>query len=242
MDQRYAACRALYDLAFPGETEKFTEALFALCYPRYLRVIEVQGEIASMLFSIPYPVQMQNGRCDARYLYAIATHPAHRGKGYARELIAREATEHPVFLRPMQPSLFDFYARADLKPFSPIRIERGAAASESVDAVLLSAREYSAARERLAPLPCCCMSEEFLSLAQITGGTVSIPDRVLALYDRAEDLVIFKEWWGDADFAPRLAAFLGASHYELRLPDPNGTPFGMMSGLPAQTLFLAAMD
>ena len=242
MDQNYAACRALYETAFPGELDAFTDALFALCYPRYLRVIEDRGTVASMLFSIPYPVQTQNGVCDARYLYAIATHPAHRGKGYARELIAREAAEHPVFLRPMQPSLFDFYARAGLKPFSPIRVEHGKATGEAGSARMLSPDEYLAARDALSPPPCCRMTADFLRLAQVTGGMAGDPAVAVALFDRAQDLVIFKEWWGDTDFAPRLAAFLGAARYELRLPDPDGSPFGMMAGLPDDTLFLAAMD
>ena len=242
MDPKYAACRALYELAFPGEADAFTDALFALCYPHDLRVIEVQGEVASMLFSIPYPVQTASGVCQARYLYAIATHPRHRGKGYARELIAREAACSPVFLRPMQPSLFDFYARAGLRAFSPIRIDCGVAAGDGEGARMLSPDEYLAARDALAPLPCARMTADFLTLAQVTGGMAGDPERAVALYDRADDLVIFKEWWGDADFAPRLASFLGAKRYELRVPDPAGTPFGMMAGVPSDTLFLAAMD
>ena len=242
MEEKYVACRALYEKAFPGESKAFTDAFFALFAGEHLRVIEVDGEVASMLFSIPYPVQMADGVREARYLYAIATHPDHRGKGYARELIAREAACHPVFLRPMQPSLFDFYARAGLVPFSPVQITTGAARGEFASARKLSPAAYLAARDTFSPTPCCRMTERFLSLAEVTGGLAGDPETAIALYDRDGDLVVFKEWWGNADFAPRLAAFLGATHYELRLPDPNGAPFGMMAGLDAQTLFMAAMD
>ena len=242
MSELYRECRALYEAGFPGESEAFTDALFDAYFPDCVRMISCGGEVASMLFSIPYPVQSACGVIDARYLYGVVTHPAHRGKGLARELIAREAASHPVFLRPMQPSLFDFYARAGLLPFSPIKTLFGLAGSAAPGCRMLTPGGYLALRDRFATAPVCRMTGEFLGLALVTGGLAAYGEQAAALYDREGDTVIFKEWWGDPDFAPRLAAFLSAARYELRLPHPDGEPFGVMSGLSQDTVFLAAMD
>ena len=239
----YEEARTLYDLAFPGEAPAFAEALFDAYFEKQLRTVFADGRLASMLFSIPYSVISASGVQDARYLYAIATHPQYRGRGYAKQLIAREAEEHPVFLRPMSPSLFDFYAKAGLVPFSPITVYEGAAQHDArIRAERLSIDAYLALREKLAPRPVCRMTEQFLGVASVFGGMVGVGEACAALFDRDGERVIFKEWWGNADFAPHIAAYLGASSYELRLPDASGAPFGVMQGLSPETLFLAAMD
>ena len=105
MQSLITACMRLYDMAFPGEPEAFTRAMFDRYAPDHLRVICEDGKPISMLFSIPYPIITENGTVDARYLYAVATHPDHRGGGLAKQLLLQEAATHPVFLRPMSESL-----------------------------------------------------------------------------------------------------------------------------------------
>lgn len=240
----YEKARALYEGAFAGEDAQFTDALFDAYFPQALRVVIENGQPVSMLFSIPYPVVIAGKPQTAHYLYGVATDPAHRGKGHARALIAAEAARYPVFLRPMSESLFDFYARAGMKPFSPITVTHGdAAASAALPTPrALTPAAYLALRDELAPMPHCRMTEAFLRVAVTTGGTVGLGADCAALYDRVGDTVIFKEWWGNADFAPHMAAYLGAARYELRRFCADGVPFGVMSGLPQETLFLAAMD
>ena len=53
-----------------------------------------------------YAVDMRNGT----FQIAVMVSKEHRGKGYAKKLLRRVAGRGiPVFLRPMSPSLFDFY-------------------------------------------------------------------------------------------------------------------------------------
>ena len=242
MDHLRTQCIALYDLAFPGEPAGFTAALFDRYFPRHVRVIKQDGNVASMLFSIPYPILFENGIRCAHYLYAIATHPDHRGKGLAKELIAAEAARGPVFLRPMSDSLFDFYAKAGLTPVSPLLQEEGTATAPCGNERLLSKAEYLAARDALTPRPVCRPTEEFLALYELGGGFAAAGDSVAVLFERHGDKILYKEYWGDPVFAPRLTAFLGGTHYQLRRYAPNGTPFGMAHGVPAEVAFLAAMD
>ena len=88
MDHLRTQCIALYDLAFPGEPADCTAALFDRYFPDHVRVIEQDGTVASMLFSIPYPILFENGMQNAHYLYAIATHPDHRRRGLGRLVLA----------------------------------------------------------------------------------------------------------------------------------------------------------
>lgn len=238
----YTACRALYDIAFPGEPEAFTQALFDRYFPDHARVLCVDGQVASMLFSIPAPILTESGRLDARYLYAVATHPDHRGRGLAKQMLAAEAAEHPVFLRPMSPSLFDFYAKAGFSPLSPVCFAEGDATSPSGRERELTAAAYLALRDEFAPIPHVRPTKEFLSLYELGGGFAAHGLDAAALYEKHDDLIWFKEYWGDTLLAPRLAAFLGGKQYRLRYADPDGTPFGMGAGVPADTAFLAAMD
>ena len=242
MDHLRTQCIALYDLAFPGEPADFTAALFDRYFPDHVRVIEQDGTVASMLFSIPYPILFENGMQNAHYLYAIATHPDHRGKGLAKQLIAAEAARGPVFLRPMTESLFDFYAKAGLSPISPLLLETGFATAPDGNERLLTKAEYLAARDALSPRPTCRPTEDLLALYELGGGFAAIGDGVAALFERHGDRILYKEYWGDPVFAPRLTAFLGGKRFELRRSAPGGKPFGMAHGVPAEAAFLAAMD
>ena len=242
MQQDLAACRALYDICFPDEGA-FADALFLTYAPDCLRTIEIDGAVAAMLFSIPYPIVLENGTQSARYLYAVATHPDHRGKGLASRLLREEAARGPVFLRPMSPELFDFYKKVGFAPFSPLETLRGQASGQALPHLrALTAAEYASERARFAPRPTCAPDVDFLTLATKFGGAVAFGNTALALYETVGETVRFKEWWGTADLAPRVAGALGATAFELRRVSAGGVPFGVGVGVSEDTAFLAAMD
>ncbi len=244
MKDLYQLSRALYDEAFPGEDARFTDALFALGFPAHLVAMGEGKDLASMLFALPYDIVTEDGRKEANYLYAVATAKAHRGKGYAKKLLRRVAERGtPVFLRPMSPSLFDFYKSAGFVPFSPYREWQGDAADgDTAGFTALSKEAYLCARDRFLKPPYCRMSADFLSLSFSLGGAVGLDGRFAALYERDGDTVLFKEWWGDVALAPAAAKFLNASKFVARTPDKDGTPFGVGIGIPEGTVFLAALD
>ncbi len=244
MKNLYMACRALYESAFPGSPKAWDDALFRHVMPEHLRVIREGEKPLSMLFSIPYSIKTQRGCVEARYLYAVATDPAYQGRGLARQLLREVAKEgYPVFLRPSSEGLFSFYQKAGFSPISPMRTEVGAAAHGDV-AVLrhLSTEEYLRARAAFLPKPYAEPTPAFLSLGFSLGGAVMLENEFVAFYERRGDLVWFKEWLGNPDFAPRAAAFLGAAQYKLRTPDAGGKPFGVGLGVPSALAFSIALD
>ena len=252
MKDLYAAARRLYDTCFPGEDPAFTDRLFALAFPACLEGLSDRGELLSMLFALPYPLVTREGVQEARYLYAVATDPRYRGRGYATTLLSQIAAEgKPVFLRPSSPALFDFYKKAGFSPVSPYREIAGEARGETADIAALSPDEYLAARDALLAPPYCLMTREFLSLCFFAApdmrgaapaAAVGAPGKFAALYERAGNAVHFKEWCGDPAEAPRAAAFLGAKTFTARVPDKAGAPFGVGIGIPEDAVFLAALD
>ena len=243
MEQELLECQRLYDLAFPGEGESWLTKLFSFAAP-YLRTVCEDGKPLSMLFSIPCLLQTEKEAVEARYLYAVATHPEARGRGLAGRLLRQVIKEgYPVFLRPMQPSLFDFYARVGFAPFSPHATERGVRAPRvTLPIRALTGVEYLAARREFLTPPYTVPSAAFLALAESLGGAIGAPDRFAALYERQGTHVRFKEWLGDIADAPVAAAYLGADTYELRTPTADGAPFGMGVGVPPNARFLIALD
>lgn len=247
MKDLYAAARALYLDAFAGEDPAFVDALFAKGFPKHLIAMGDGGKLVSMLFSFPYPIATEDGLIDAHYIYGVATDKNYRGKGYAKRLLAEAASRGtPVFLRPMSSSLFSFYEKAGFTPFSPLSAVTGEVCAEDRTGTSgiqrLSCAAYLALRDTMLKKPHCRMSEDVLSLAFLDGGALGAYGRFIALYERHGDTVFFKEWFGNKADIPRAAAYLGATHYEARYPDANGTPFGVGIGIPAGTLFLAALD
>lgn len=250
MEKLYHGCRALFDTAFPGEDPAWCDALFDMALPDCLRVIEKEGAPLAMLLAIPYPIVMADGtREDARYLYAVATDPAARGQGLATRLLREVMAEgRPVFLRPMSPSLFDFYKKAGLFPVSPVQTLSGESDPTEMCELprALSPRDYLAARAAWLKPPFAEPTEAFLSLGFRFGGALALDGRFAAYYERHGEEIYFKEWLGDTEFAPRVAAYLGAARYKLRTPcgenDPDAAPFAMAAGAPCALSMLIALD
>ena len=244
MEQLMLACRALFEGAFGSEPRAWNDALFRFAYPDCLRVVREGDKPLSMLFSIPYPIKTENGVVSARYLYAVATDPAYRGRGLASRLIREEIEKGiPVFLRPSSRSLFSFYERAGLAPLSPVLTVEGEALAGAYGEIAhLDVAAYLAARASFLKAPYAVPSQEFLSLGFLLGGAVCKKGEFVAFYERHGDLVYFKEWLGDTHFAPRVAAFLGGTRYRLRTPDKAGEPFGVGADLPHELAFSIALD
>lgn len=245
------ACRELFELAFGDGNRAFGDLFFATYAPDCLRVIEEDGNLKSMLFSIPYDLQTEKGVVSARYLYAVATAPKARGQGYAGALLRREIEQGvPVFLRPSSPSLFDFYKRVGFTPFSPILEQNGVAyAAETAksdgaftDFRELSPGEYLTQRRCFLKAPFAEPQERFLTVHRSYGSAIGDGERFAALLERHGENVFFKEWLGDVLLAPAVAAWLGAATYRLRTYRDGGTPFGVGANCPADTAFLIAMD
>ena len=113
------SARKLYNDTF-GVTEGFDDKLFDL-FGDCIHCVTHNGKIVSMLFEIPCTLVTKDEKVPACYVFAAATHPAHRGKGYASDLIQECCTRHSlVILRPAQASLIEFYRKLGFKAYTAV--------------------------------------------------------------------------------------------------------------------------
>lgn len=106
-----------------GDMPQVQDAFYQLCAPQGPLVLVEQGRVESMLALTPVSLALPHGAlCQGTYLYALATHPEARGKGYAAQLMAYAAQWTAgqgldfVCTVPAQPSLFDFFGQHGYTP------------------------------------------------------------------------------------------------------------------------------
>ena len=125
------AQKDLWKAAF-GDDERYIDWFYECCWkPEDSLLLLEDGELASMLSLLPQTVVLPDGStASAWYIYALATDPAARSKGYGRQLLhyvdfhlrAREADCATVV--PAEPSLFKFFGMVGFSPcFSTRKVE-----------------------------------------------------------------------------------------------------------------------
>lgn len=112
-------CRKIYEEAFGIEDKEFTDALFKYCF-KFCKVLKKDEKIVSMLFLLPCDLVIGSESKDAYYLFAAATKVCEQGKGYMQELIenVKKESKAPIFLRPAQKSLIEFYKQKGFEVIS----------------------------------------------------------------------------------------------------------------------------
>ena len=121
--------KALWRQVF-GDTDEYIQCYFDTCYaPEDMMLLLEGSRLASMLICLPVEIKMPtgfrppNGEAHGSYIYALATAPDARGKGYAHRLLEfthahlRERGQTFSVTVPAMDSLFDFFQSAGLSPY-----------------------------------------------------------------------------------------------------------------------------
>ncbi|MGI6562783.1 MAG: GNAT family N-acetyltransferase [Clostridia bacterium] len=105
----------LWEIAF-GDDRAYIDLFFKYKYKEdRTYVLTRNGKIAAMTTAVPVLYNDKNGSAEGVMLYAVATHPEDRGKGFSTMLmdyVNRDFFEKGTFLSvlvPATPSLFQFY-------------------------------------------------------------------------------------------------------------------------------------
>lgn len=97
-----AALRRLWQEVF-GDGDAYIDTFFREVYrPGMASVMEENGEIAAAAYAVPFG--------SARYIYAVATKPEYRGRGFGRAVTLAAAAGEPAYLCPADATLRCWYA------------------------------------------------------------------------------------------------------------------------------------
>ena len=247
------ALRQLWNLAF-GDGGAYLDNFFDAYYqPERMIVLEQAGEVLAMTawFDTTF-VLPGEGEYRAAYLYAVATHPDHRGKGLSGRLLAwaddhfRALNIPAVTTVPATPSLHNFFAANGFRECFCHDEFRISPRENAISYPLrpLTPGEYGRFREELlAGLPHIFLPDDALTYQQgccrISGGdlyAVESPSGlcILCAEGMEDGSLLVKELLGQPsaceETIQNLHATLPRFSGICRLPGKN-VPFGMLKWL-----------
>lgn len=153
------ALKALWKEVF-GDTDEYIDTFFREIYrPGMASVIEQDGEIAAAAYAVPF------GEC--RYIYAVATKPEYRGRGYGRAVTLAASGGEPAYLCPANATLRCWYALS--MRARTVSYRSDVPLPESLREI--TAEEYNNRREAwLDGIPHTQYSDGILNLFSVTGA------------------------------------------------------------------------
>ena len=153
------ALSRLWLACFPGDTMETVRAVFGrLALETECLVAAPDGFPVSMLLLLPQRYAAAGRSLPVQYIYAAATLPAYRGRGYCGALlkaafeVGRSRGQAASFLRPASQGLTDYYTQFGYRPFFGFLERRKPLSNASVRVPgleLFPVRDYGAARERV---------------------------------------------------------------------------------------------
>lgn len=218
--------KELWHLAF-GDGMEFIELFFRSAYsPRRCLYLTEGTRVTAALYWLDCEYKDQK----QAYIYAVATHPDHRGKGLCRQLmdkahaVLREQGYAAALLRPADDGLRRMYRKMGYRVCTGVT-EFDAAAAEAVPIRKIGAEEY--ARLRRLYLPEDGVLQEGVSLAYLASYAQFYTGENFLLAgaaDRGEFLGM--ELLGSRNAAPGILGALGYEAGSFRCPGRE-IPFGM---------------
>ena len=216
--------RKLWKTVF-GDTDTFWDSFFTVAYsPERCKYYAQDGEAICALYW--FDCTYDGGKL--AYIYAVATHPDHRGKGLASRLM-EETHAHlrslgyaGAVLKPAN-GLFPFYERLGYETCG--YVSRFSAEANSAPIILteLTPEAYAAARCEILPRNMIDPDITMLALLSTYARFYAFSGGVFCV--AAEEPVIF-EYLGDSNFIPGVLAALNINNAEIPTFG-NDIPFAM---------------
>lgn len=205
--------KSLWKTVF-GDPDSFIDAFFRIAYsPARCRCIEENGNVISALYW--FDCHYEGGKL--AYIYAVATHPQHRGKGLASRLLtqthaALKAQGYAgAVLKPAK-GLFPFYQRLGYVTSGYIRRFTASAGNSPAKLTALSWEEYGRLRSTLLPVSGIRQEGITLDFLHTFAKFYAAEDAIFCI-SREEE--VFFEYLGNPDSAPGILAALRYSSAEI---------------------------
>ena len=243
--------RELWQIAF-GDSDDYIDCFFAACPdPEQVLVLETEGAVQAMTAWFDMPLATAQGKTvPSAYLYAVATHPDCRGKGYAGRLLAwagewlRGQGFACLTTVPASESLHRFFAANGFEEqFAHVQQELVPDLNLlPAELVPVDGEQYGLLRERfLSGVPHAACGVQALAYQQavcrLSGGGLFRAGSGCACVERAGDTAVVKELLAPQEEHPAILAALAktvpANRWLVRTPcraGQSGTPFAMYRG------------
>ena len=224
--------KTLWHLAF-GDGEEAIDAFFRTAYaPERCRYLTENGRVTAALYWLDCAYRGQK----QAYIYAVATHPDHRGRGLCRKLMEQTHSDlkalgyHAALLRPADSGLRRMYRKLGYKTATCVS-EFSCAAGEALALREIGLEEYARLRREF--LPEDGVLQEGVSLSYLAAYARFWAGEAFLLAGMVEDgAVVGVELLGDRSAAPGILGALGCTHGSFRCPGAE-MPFGMFLPLSA---------
>lgn len=223
--------RRLWKAAF-GDADAFLDMFFGCAYsPEACRCVVEDGEPAAALYWFDCELEGTT----LAYIYAVATDPAHRGKGLCKALmtdtmeVLTAAGCRGAVLVPQEPWLIEMYKRMGFEPCTTVTEFHVMAAEAPIPARRIDAAEFARLRRDLLPAGGVIQAGEntaFLAAqASLYAG-----ENWLAAVSEVDGMLWCPELLGDPAVTPGLVKALGYREGSFRMPG-DGRPFAMFRPL-----------
>lgn len=220
--------RRLWKTAF-GDTEEFLDAFFSTAFsPLRCRCAQAEGETAGMLFWFDVSLEQQK----MAYIYAVATRPAHRGKGVCRALMAdthallQSQGYAGALLVPVTEDLRSMYASFGYRDCTTVSETFCAAGNIPAPIHCIDREEYARLRRQLLPEGSVLQEGESLAFLETQATFYRGMDFLLAAQSTPEDALFGTELLGNPSAAPGILRSLGYPQGTFRSPGTK-KPFAM---------------
>ena len=225
--EREQALRQLWKLAF-GDPDSFLDGFFRAGFSpdrcRYL----TEGETVT---SALYWLDCQYAGETYAYLYAVATHPEHRGQGLCRRLMAethaflKNQGYAGVLLVPQEESLRKFYGSMGYETATSVSEFTCAPAEEPVPIREIGPEEYGALRRQYLPVGGALQEGASVAFLETYAKFYAGQDFLLAAF-LEEQFLWGMELLGNRDAAPGILKALNRVRGQFRTPGQE-LPFAM---------------
>lgn len=222
--------RELWKLAF-GDSDTFIGYFFDTAYsPERCQRIVIGGKTAAALYWLDCSYQGQK----LAYIYAVATHPEHQGKGLCRTLMAQthavlqEKGYSSALLMPAEPGLWEMYRKMGYRECCRVE-EFSCPAGTPVSVREVDIEEYAVLRRKFLPADGVLQENENLRYLHTYARFYAGTDFLLAAVPGREALGGI-ELLGNRASAPGILAALGYEAGSFRCPGKE-IPFAMFHPL-----------
>lgn len=222
--------KTLWALAF-GDEERFIDLFFSTAYaPERCHFLTEGERVTAALYWLDCRLADQK----IAYIYGVATHPAHRGKGLCRTLMAQtheilaEQGYASAILMPAEPGLRRMYAKMGYRECASIS-RFSCTAGTAVPLRPVDAEEYACLRRKYLPAGGVIQEGENLRYLQTYAALYTGEDFLLTAVHE-EGSLFGMELLGNAAAAPGILAAMGYETGNFRIPGGD-IPFAMFSPL-----------